>query len=65
LVWKLLKLIIISGVISIKTLLLDTFGDRVQNEGLENGLKDLLIPLHGYEMPIGLATSVDKCSFTK
>jgi hypothetical protein len=65
LVWKLLKLNIINGVISIKMLLLDAFGDRVQNEGLENGLEDLLIPLHGHKMAIGLATSVDRCSFTK
>jgi hypothetical protein len=65
LVWKLLKLNIISGVISIKTLLLDAFGDKAQNEGLENGLEDLLIPLHGPKMVTGLVTSVDRCSFTK
>jgi hypothetical protein len=46
-------------------LLLEAFGDSVHNEGLKNGLEDLLIPLHGHEMATGLATSVDRCSFIK
>jgi hypothetical protein len=46
-------------------LLLEAFDDSVYNEGLKNGLEDLLIPLHGHEMVTGLATSVDRCSFIK
>jgi hypothetical protein len=41
-------------------LLLDGFTDKVHNEGLQNGFKDLLITLHGHEMATGLAACVDK-----
>jgi hypothetical protein len=46
-------------------LLLEAFGDSVHNEGLKNGLEDLLIPLHGHEMVASLATSMDRSSFIK
>jgi hypothetical protein len=46
-------------------LLLEVFGDNVHNEGLKNGLEDLLIPLHGHKMATGLATSMDRCTFRK
>jgi hypothetical protein len=46
-------------------LLLEAFGDSVQNEGLKNGLEDLLIPLDGYKMAASLTTSVDRSSFIK
>jgi hypothetical protein len=63
---KLLKLsIIISSVNTIKSLLLEAFGDTVNNDGLKNGLEDLLIPLHGHKMATGLATSMDRCTFIK
>jgi hypothetical protein len=42
-VWKLLNLNIISATISIKSLLLEDFGSRVHNEGLQNGYEDLLV----------------------
>jgi hypothetical protein len=62
----LLKLsIIISGVNTIKSPLLEAFDDTVNNEGLKNGLEDLLIPLHGHEMATSLATNVDRCTFIK
>jgi hypothetical protein len=64
-VWKLLKLNIINGINTIKSLLLEAFGNSVYNEGLKNGLEDLRIPLHGHEMATGLATSVDRCSFNE
>jgi hypothetical protein len=64
--FKLLKLsIIINGINTIKSLLLEAFGDTVNNEGFKNGLKDLLISLHGHEMATGLATCVDRCTFIK
>jgi hypothetical protein len=56
---------IISGINNIKALLLEAFGDSVHNEGLKNGLEDLLIPLHGHDIATGLATSVDRCSFNE
>jgi hypothetical protein len=63
---KLLKLsIIINGVNIIKSLLLEAFGDTVNNEGFKNGLKDLLVPFHGHKMVTGLTTSVDRCTFIK
>jgi hypothetical protein len=43
----------------------EAFSDSVHNEGLKNGLEDLLISLHGHEMATSLATRVDKCSFIK
>jgi hypothetical protein len=50
---------------SIKSLLLEAFSNTCQNEGLQNGFEDLRIPFHGHKMAIGLATSVNKCSFRK
>jgi hypothetical protein len=64
-IWKLLKVNIISGVDTIKLLLPEAFGDSVHNEGLKNGLEDLLIPLRGHEMVTSLGTSVDRCSFNE
>jgi hypothetical protein len=64
-VWELLTLKIISGTSSLKSLLLEAFSDRVQNEGLQNGFEDVLIPLNGHEMVTGLATSVDISSYMK
>jgi hypothetical protein len=46
-------------------LLPEAFGDRVYNEGLQNGFEDLLILLHGHKMATSLATSMDRCSFSK
>ena len=63
-VWELLNLKIISDASSIKSPLLEAFNDKVHNEGLQNGFEDVLIALHGHEMAIGLATSMDK-SFCK
>jgi hypothetical protein len=48
-----------------KSLLLQAFGDSLQNEGLKNSLEDLIIPLHGHEMATGLAIRVDRCTFIK
>jgi hypothetical protein len=62
---KLLNLNIISGIMTIKPLLLEAFDDSVHNEGLKNGLEDLLIPFHSHKMATDLATSVDRCSFIK
>jgi hypothetical protein len=53
---------ILNGAISIKLLLLGAFTERGHNGGFQNGFEDLLIPLYGHKMAIGLATSVYRSS---
>jgi hypothetical protein len=62
-VWKLFILKVLKGAISIKTLLLKDFGNRVHYERLKNGFEELMIPLHGYKMATNLGTSMDRSSY--
>ena len=39
--------------------LLEDLSDRVHYKGLQNGLEDHLICLHGYKMATGFVTSIE------